>query len=114
MFGYSRFLMSDCCEASAWLQHSWTRTIFETRPKRVARSSSLDSGKPEAWFKLGHEYLDLYARLAFRGARLYREPAWGHRFLGDLLFQRNRPEDALKEYQKRSADPRQVRLVLLL
>lgn len=44
--------------------------IFETRPKSFARSSSLDSGKSEAWFKLGHEYLDLSARLAFRGARL--------------------------------------------
>src|SRR5690348_12650936 len=70
--------------------------------------AALDSDKAEAWFKLGHEYLDLAARLAFRGARLYRESAWGHRFLGDLLLQRNRWEDALKEYQKAlSADPRQ-------
>jgi len=70
--------------------------------------AALDSDKSEAWFRLGHEYLDLSARLAFRGARLYKESAWGHRFLGDLLLQRNRWEDAVKEYQKAlSADPRQ-------
>jgi tetratricopeptide (TPR) repeat protein len=60
----------------------------------------LDSDKSEAWFKLGHEYLDLAARLAYRGAHLYRESAWGHRFLGDLLFQRSRWEDAVQEYRK--------------
>ncbi len=62
--------------------------------------AALDSDKAEAWFKLGHEYLDLAARLAYRGARLYRESAWGHRFLGDILFQRNRWEDAAQEYRK--------------
>ncbi len=56
--------------------------------------------KPEALFKLGHQYLDLAARLAYRGAHLYRDSAWGHRFLGDLLLQRGRSEDAIKEYQK--------------
>jgi tetratricopeptide (TPR) repeat protein len=40
------------------------------------------------------------ARLAYRGAHLYRESAWGHRFLGDLLLQRGRSEDSIKEYQK--------------
>lgn len=62
--------------------------------------AALDPDKAEAWFKLGHEYLDLAARLAYRGARLYRESAWGHRFLGDILFQRNRWEDAAQEYRK--------------
>ena len=70
--------------------------------------AALDSDKSEAWFTLGHEYLDLSARLAFRGARLYRESAWGHRFLGDLLLQRSRWEDAAQEYRKAlSADPKQ-------
>jgi tetratricopeptide (TPR) repeat protein len=46
--------------------------------------------------------------LAYRGAHLYRESAWGHRFLGDLLFQRSRWEDAVKEYRKAlGAEPRQ-------
>jgi len=67
-----------------------------------------DSDKSEAWFKLGHEYLDLSASLAYRGAHLYRESAWGHRFLGDLLFQRSRWEDAVKEYRKAlDIEPRQ-------
>ena len=39
---------------------------------------------------------------------MYRESAWGHRFLGDLLFQRSRWEDAIKEYRKAlDAEPRQ-------
>jgi tetratricopeptide (TPR) repeat protein len=75
----------------------------------------LDSAKAEAWFKLGHEYLDLAARLAYRGARLYRESAWGHRFLGDILFQRDRWEDATQEYRKAlDIEPRQSGLHTLL
>src|ERR1700676_1073548 len=62
--------------------------------------AALVSDKSEAWFRLGHEYLDLAARLAYRGAHLYRESSWGHRFLGDLLFQRSRWEDAVREYRK--------------
>jgi len=82
--------------ASAYLgQEDFRRAAEEFR-----RIAAMDSDKAEAWFKLGHEYLDLSARLAFRGARLYPESTWGHRFLGDLLFQRTRWEDAVKEYQK--------------
>jgi len=70
--------------------------------------ASLDPDKSEGWFKLGHQYLDLSARLAYRGAHLYRESAWGHRFLGDLLFQRSRWDEAAREYQKAlSIDPKQ-------
>jgi tetratricopeptide (TPR) repeat protein len=77
--------------------------------------ANLDSDKAEAWFKLGHEYLDLAARLAYRGARLYRESAWGHRFLGDTLLQRNRWEDAAQEYRKAlDIEPRQSGLHTLL
>ena len=77
--------------------------------------AALDSDKAEAWFKLGHEYLDLAARLAYRGARLYPESAWGHRFLGDMLFQRNRWEDAAQEYRKAlGIEPRQSGLHTLL
>jgi tetratricopeptide (TPR) repeat protein len=70
--------------------------------------ASLDPDKPTASFNLGHEYLDLAARLAYRAAHLYRESAWGHRFLGDLLLQRNRWDEAAREYQKAlSIDPKQ-------
>jgi len=73
---------------------------FRSAAEEFRQISVLDSDKSEAWFKLGHEYLDLAARLAYRGAHLYRESAWGHRFLGDLLFQRSRWEDAAQEYRK--------------
>jgi tetratricopeptide (TPR) repeat protein len=81
---------------------------FRSAAEEFRQIAVLDSDKSEAWFKLGHEYLDLAARLAYRGAHLYRESAWGHRFLGDLLLQRDRWEDAVQEYRKAlSADPRQ-------
>lgn len=73
--------------------------------------ASIDPDKAAAWFKLGHEYLDLAARLAYRGARLYRDSAWGHRFLGDLLYERQLWNDAIVEYQKAAAgDPQQAGL----
>jgi tetratricopeptide (TPR) repeat protein len=73
---------------------------FRNASEEFRQIAVLDSDKSEAWFKLGHEYLDLAARLAYRGAHLYRESAWGHRFLADLLFQRSRWEEAVQEYQK--------------
>jgi len=81
---------------------------FRGAAEEFRQIAVLDSDKPEAWFKLGHEYLDLAASLAFRGAHLYRESAWGHRFLGDLLFQRDRWDDAAQEYRKAlGTEPRQ-------
>ena len=81
---------------------------FQTAAEEFRQIAAHDSDKSEAWFKLGHEYLDLSASLAYRGAHLYRESAWGHRFLGDLLFQRSRWEDAVKEYRKAlDIEPRQ-------
>ncbi|MBV9625403.1 MAG: tetratricopeptide repeat protein [Acidobacteria bacterium] len=73
---------------------------FRQAAKEFRELAAVDSDKSEAWFRLGHEYLDLSARLAYRGAHLYRESAWGHRFLGDLLFQRSRWDEAAQEYQK--------------
>jgi tetratricopeptide (TPR) repeat protein len=84
---------------------------FRNAAEEFRQIAVLDSDKSEAWFKLGHEYLNLAASLAYRGAHLYRESAWGHRFLADLLFQRSRFEDAVKEYQKAlAAEPRQAGL----
>src|SRR6202043_1669330 len=81
---------------------------FRSAAEEFRQIAALDSDKSEAWFKLGHEYLDLSASLAYRGAHLYRESAWGHRFLGDLLFQRDRWDDASKEFRKAlGAEPRQ-------
>jgi tetratricopeptide (TPR) repeat protein len=73
---------------------------FRGAAEEFHQLAALDPDKSEAWFKLGHEYLDLSARLAYRGARLYPESAWGHRFLGDLLFQRGRWDESANEYQK--------------
>jgi tetratricopeptide (TPR) repeat protein len=73
---------------------------YRSAAEEFRQVALLDSDKSEAWFTLGHQYLDLSGRLAYRGARLYRESPWGHRFLGDLLLQRDRSDDALKEYRK--------------
>ncbi len=73
---------------------------FRSATEQYQQMALHDADKSEALFKLGHEYLDLAVRLAYRGAYRYHESAWGHRFLGDLLFQRSRWDDALKEYRK--------------
>jgi tetratricopeptide (TPR) repeat protein len=91
------------------------RGNFRGAADQFRQIALLNPDKAEAWFRLGHQYLDLAARLAYRGARLYRESAWGHRFLGDLFFQRNQWTDALVEYQKAlSSDPQQSGLHTLL
>ena len=103
----------DAHEAAAL--YYLTQENFQAAAVEFRKIADLDSDKAEAWFKLGHEYLDLAARLAYRGARLYRESAWGHRFLGDILFQRNRWEDAAQEYRKALAsEPGQSGLHTLL
>ena len=84
---------------------------FRLAAEQFRQMAALDSDQSEALFKLGHEYLDLSARLAYRAAHLYRDSAWGHRFLGDLLFQRSRWDDAAKEFQKAmGSDPTQAGL----
>jgi tetratricopeptide (TPR) repeat protein len=88
---------------------------FRSAADQFREISLVDPDKAEAWFKLGHQYLDLAARLAYRGARVYRDSAWGRRFLGDLLFQRDRWADAVKEYQKAlSIEPQQAGLHTLV
>lgn len=88
---------------------------FGSAAEQYRRIAELNPDKSEALFKLGHEYLDLAARLAYRGARLYRDSAWGHRFLGDLLSQRDRWREAIDEYQKAlTAAPQQPGLHALM
>jgi tetratricopeptide (TPR) repeat protein len=104
--GYAREALASCY---------LSQENFRSAADQFREISLLDPDKAEAWFKLGHQYLDLAARLAFRGARIYRDSAWGRRFIGDLLFQRNRWADAVKEYQKAlSIEPRQAGLHTLM
>ncbi len=92
-----------------------TQENFQGAAEQYRKVADLNSDKPEALFKLGHQYLDLAARLAYRGARLYPDSSWGHRFLGDMLFQRARWDDAGREYKKAlSIEPRQSGLHTLL
>ena len=103
----------DAHEAMA-LYHL-TGDDFHGTAEEYRQIADLNPDKPEALFKVGHEYLDLAARLAYRGARLYPESPWGHRFLGDTLLERDRWEDASHEYQKALViDPRQSGLHTLL
>jgi tetratricopeptide (TPR) repeat protein len=74
------------------------RGDFRQTADEYRELASLNPDKAEAWFKLGHDYLNLSARLAFRGSHVYLDSPWGHRFLGDNLFQRNRWRDAAEEY----------------
>ncbi len=92
-----------------------TQENFQGTVEQYREVANLNPDKPEALFKIGHQYLDMAARLAFRGARLYPESSWGHRFLGEMLFERGRWEDAAQEYKKALAiEPRQSGLHTLL
>ena len=92
-----------------------TQENFQGAVEQYRKIAELDPDKPGALFNIGHEYLDLAARLAYRGARLYPDSSWGHRFLGDTLLERNRWEDAAREYKKALAiEPAQSGLHTLL
>ena len=81
---------------------------FRHAANEYGQLASLNPDKANAWYNLGHDYVDLAARLAFRGAEVYRGSPWGNRFLGDMLFQRNRWQDAAEEYMHALAvDPKQ-------
>jgi tetratricopeptide (TPR) repeat protein len=91
-----------------------TQENFEGAIEEYRKVAALNPDKAEALFKVGHQYLDLAARLAYRGARLYPDSAWGHRFLGDMLSERGWI-DAAQEYNKALAiEPRQAGLHTLL
>jgi tetratricopeptide (TPR) repeat protein len=92
-----------------------TQENFQGAVEQYRKVAALNSDQAEALFTIGHQYLDLAARLAYRGARLYPDSAWGHRFLGDMLSERDRWEDAELEYNKALAiEPRQAGLHTLL
>ncbi len=103
----------DAHEAMAVYQ--LTQENFQGAVEQYRKVAGLNSDQAEALFTLGHQYLDLAARLAYRGARLYPDSPWGHRFLGDMLAERDRWEDAALEYHKALAiEPRQAGLHTLL
>jgi tetratricopeptide (TPR) repeat protein len=92
-----------------------TQENFQGAVEQYRKVAGLNSDQAEALFTLGHQYLDLAARLAYRGARLYPDSPWGHRFLGDVLSERDRWEDAALEYNRAlTIDPRQAGLHTLL
>ena len=92
-----------------------TQENFQGAAEQYRKLADLNPDKAEALFKIGHQYLDLAVRLAYRGARLYPDSSWGHRFLGDMLSERDRWEDAAQEYKKALAiEPRQTGLHTLL
>jgi len=85
-----------------------SREDFHQAADEYRELASLNPDKPDAWFQLGHDYVNLAAHLAFRGAQVYRGSPWGNRFLGDMLAQRDRWNDAAEEYMHSLAgDPKQ-------
>jgi hypothetical protein len=76
------------------------RDDFQSAAEEFRQLAALNLDKAEAWFRLGHQYLD-HSLACFRGARLYKGSPWGHRFLGDLLFERGRWDDACRNTARR-------------
>ena len=92
-----------------------TQENVQGAAEQYRKIADLNPDKSAALYKIGHQYLDLAVRLAYRGARLYPDSAWGHRFLGDMLLERARWDDAAKEYQKALAiEPQESGLHTLL
>ena len=85
-----------------------SREDFRQATDEYRELASLNPDKADARFRLGHDYINLAAHLAFRGAQVYRGSPWGNRFLGDMLAQRDRWNDAAEEYMHSLAgDPKQ-------
>lgn len=85
-----------------------SREDFRRAADEYRELAKLNPDKADAWFRLGHDYVNLAAHLAFHGAEVYRGSPWGNRFLGDMLAQRGRWNDAAEEYAHSIAsDPRQ-------
>jgi len=85
-----------------------SREDFRQAADEYRELASQNPDKADAWFSLGHDYVNLAAHMAFRGAEVYRGSPWGNRFLGDMLAQRDRWNDAAEEYMHSLAgDPKQ-------
>ncbi len=69
---------------------------------------SLSPEKAEAWFAIGHDYVDISARLTSQMARNHPDSAWGSRLAGDVLAERGGWNDAAQDYRRGlAAEPRQ-------
>jgi tetratricopeptide (TPR) repeat protein len=85
-----------------------SREDFRQAAEEYRELARLNPDKADAWYMLGHDYVNLAAHLAFRGAEVYRGSPWGNRFLGDMLAQRDRWNDAAEEYlHSLAGDPKQ-------
>ena len=85
-----------------------SREEFRKAEEEYRELARLNPDKADAWYMLGHDYVNLAAHLAFRGAEVYRGSPWGNRFLGDMLAQRDRWNDAAEEYlHSLAGDPKQ-------
>lgn len=66
------------------------------------------SHRAEAWFALGHDYLQMMKQLVSELSRIDQQAAWRIRLAGDLLSQRQYWGDATRQYEMALArDPRQ-------
>jgi len=69
---------------------------------------NLESDKEQAWFSLGHDYLDMGEHLALGVAPEGSATAWTRRLAGDFFAQRHLWNDAAREYSNAlKSDPTQ-------
>lgn len=61
---------------------------------------NLESDKEQAWFNLGHDYLNIEEHLTTRVAYERPRTAWARRLAGDFLVERNLWNDAAREYRR--------------
>lgn len=67
--------------------------------KEVRKAFYQESDKQEAWFGLGHDYLNLSTRLTARISAEDGDTPWRARLAGDFLEQRRLWNDAAREYR---------------
>jgi tetratricopeptide (TPR) repeat protein len=60
---------------------------------------SRETDQEEAWFNLGHDYLDLAKRLSATLTMRHQASAWAHRFSADSWSERQSWNDAAREYR---------------
>jgi len=60
---------------------------------------SRETNKEEAWFTLGHDYLELAKRLSGTLTLRHAGSAWAHRFFADSWSERQSWNDAAREYR---------------
>ncbi len=98
-----------------WRYITWLRIIFKERRNSTAKSPTSTPTSPRPCLRLDTSIWILQRVWPIGALGLYPDSPWGHRFLGDMLLERDRWEDAAQEYKKALAiDPRQSGLHTLL